>query len=245
MTYLRITCAQPGFRRAGIAHAARKIYAPEDLTVAQRKLLESEPLLTVEEISAEEAAAEGVAPDVDVVTGFAPEPRTIMAVMRLLLANPSDPLLAEISTAVRDAIEAGTSYDAFRPIADDIFYRHAKAAADERNTREGRSASGASESTAGTAPEDEPQVDAPRAKEPEEPAASQVSGTSSSGSTHTAPAEAGGDTSSPASREGAASDGGEFPNPPSPEPAGTAPEASAGASGSAKPSKTSTRKAKG
>lgn len=49
---IRITCRQPGFRRAGLAHPARAEYPAETFSAAQIALLRAEPLLDVQEIEA-------------------------------------------------------------------------------------------------------------------------------------------------------------------------------------------------
>lgn len=50
MTRILITCSRPGFRRGGIEHPARKVYAPGELTDRQIELLKAEPLVTLVEL---------------------------------------------------------------------------------------------------------------------------------------------------------------------------------------------------
>ena len=47
---LLVTCARPGFRRAGIEHPRLKVYGTDELTADQLEQMRREPLLTLVEV---------------------------------------------------------------------------------------------------------------------------------------------------------------------------------------------------
>ncbi|GLK85691.1 hypothetical protein [Ancylobacter defluvii] len=61
MKHVVIICAQPGFRRAGIEHPARKVYAPGELSDELIERLRGEPLLSVTFADNPESATAGPA----------------------------------------------------------------------------------------------------------------------------------------------------------------------------------------
>lgn len=54
---IRIRCDRPGFRRAGIAHAASAVYPAGTFSEEQLRILRAEPLLTVDDVGSDEPAA--------------------------------------------------------------------------------------------------------------------------------------------------------------------------------------------
>ncbi|QIB34752.1 HI1506-related protein [Ancylobacter pratisalsi] len=100
MNRIVVTSARPGFRRAGIEHPARKIYAPGELTDTQLDALRAEPELTVAEITASEESrpVDGTLPS----TGRGAVDR--LAVLMLAM-GASGPLAALISAHLGELAE--------------------------------------------------------------------------------------------------------------------------------------------
>lgn len=111
---LKIICAHPGLRRAGVAHPAIKTWPDDSFTQAQIALLEADPAFTIERV------AEG---EVTVASG--PDRPTVDGVLRLLVAGePSPGLMAEMGDAITSAMARGDTFAAFRSVAQAIFDRH-------------------------------------------------------------------------------------------------------------------------
>ena len=116
---LKIICARPGLRRAGVAHPAIKTWPDGAFTADQIALLQADPAITVE--SAEEG-------EITVPSGAVLP--TVEGVLRLLLqGTPTDALVAEMTRAASEALARGESPAVFRETATAIFEAHAYAPA--------------------------------------------------------------------------------------------------------------------
>lgn len=117
MSFVRITCSRPGFRRAGVAHGAVKTWPADTFSTEQLAQLRADPAFTVEFVATEEPSA------VAVVAGR--DPATIAAVVRLLTrGHQVEGFIADMTDAVASAIERGESVDAFWPTAVALAEKH-------------------------------------------------------------------------------------------------------------------------
>lgn len=118
MSFIKITCAHPGLRRAGIAHEKVKTWPADTFTADQLALLRADPAFVVEETATLETVARLI---IDKLVDRA----TVSAVLRLLIAHSTVALIEDMTEAVAAAIERGDMHEEFQPLAWDIFEKHA------------------------------------------------------------------------------------------------------------------------
>ncbi|MDI4664710.1 hypothetical protein K9U40_10270 [Xanthobacter autotrophicus] len=115
---IKIICAAPGMRRAGVTHAEKvKVWPADTFSADQIAQLRADPAFSVELVDDDQAIP---------VAG--PDRPTVEGVLRLLLQGaPTDDLVADLTDAVVTALGLGTGNEAFRPVANQIFAQHAYA----------------------------------------------------------------------------------------------------------------------
>ncbi|ABS69717.1 hypothetical protein Xaut_4496 [Xanthobacter versatilis] len=112
---LKIICAHPGLRRAGVAHPAIKTWPDGSFSQTQLAQLQADPAFTVEVVA-----------DGEVTVASGPDQPTVEGVLRLLLrGTPTDALIGELTHAVTSALAMGASPAAFQDAANSIFVKHA------------------------------------------------------------------------------------------------------------------------
>lgn len=112
---LKIICAHPGLRRAGVAHPAIKTWPEGSFSPTQLAQLQADPAFTVEVVA-----------DGEVTVASGPDQPTVEGVLRLLLrGTPTDALVWELTEAVTVALAEGASPAAFQAAANSIFVKHA------------------------------------------------------------------------------------------------------------------------
>ncbi|WP_332117248.1 HI1506-related protein [Azorhizobium caulinodans] len=203
VSYLKITAPRPGYRRAGIAHPAVKVWPADAFTADELKLLRADPLLTVVEMATAEEATAAASDE--------GQRRLVTDVIRLLAPDASEPLIVDMSTAVLTALQEGTSPRALRIVLDGLFAAYAKAH-DEPITPEGRSGTAREAPSAGSGGEAEQASSGTQSAAPNNPEGAPPADADAPGSTATTTISGAAETEAsgavPASPETEAGEGG-------------------------------------